>query len=177
MQAHLLDADRPTLVLLAGAPGVGKSTVARILLDRLDGCAWLDGDDLWRMDPVRVDETTTAMVEDNAAHVLGNFLRSGSRHVLFSWVMHRQDIIDRIIAGIGIDARIRTIILSTDESTLLARLGSHSEPERQERALLRLKQSESIAGLRIDTTEMTPAAVAEGIMAALVSESAPEETR
>ena len=39
----------PELVFLGGPPAVGKSTVAPLLAKSLGDCAWLDGDDVWRM--------------------------------------------------------------------------------------------------------------------------------
>ena len=53
------------LVFIGGAPGVGKSTVANELLSRAGNSVWLDGDDLWRVQPFIVNEVTKDMVEKN----------------------------------------------------------------------------------------------------------------
>ena len=42
------------LVLIGGAPGVGKTTLLHHLPDHFDACACLDADDLWRVDPPRL---------------------------------------------------------------------------------------------------------------------------
>lgn len=39
----------PTAVLLTGIQAAGKSTVGRMLAQRLDRAAFIEGDDLWRM--------------------------------------------------------------------------------------------------------------------------------
>jgi predicted ABC-type ATPase len=89
------------LVFVGGAPGVGKSSVARELLARLRECVWLDGDDLWRMHPFVVNDTATNMVEHNIQSVLLSFIRTGFSVVIFTWVLHDKAIIDRLRQGIG----------------------------------------------------------------------------
>lgn len=55
--------------MLGGAPGVGKTTVARRLLDLVQAgqqlVQWLDVDSLWQHQPWRVDERMTTMVRAN----------------------------------------------------------------------------------------------------------------
>jgi predicted ABC-type ATPase len=65
------------LVFIGGAPGVGKSRIASELLGRLDHCVWLDRDDLWRMHPFLVNDTTKNMVEHNIQFVLRSFVQTG----------------------------------------------------------------------------------------------------
>ena len=57
------------LIFIGGASGIGKSTVTVLLLKNLKNCVLLDGDDLWRMNPFKVDENSKAMVEKNIRFV------------------------------------------------------------------------------------------------------------
>lgn len=85
--------------LLCGPMGVGKSTVGRALRDRLENCAFLDGDWCWDMHPFRVTPVTRRVVLDNICHSLDNFLTCGAfENVVFCWVMPQREILDGILA-------------------------------------------------------------------------------
>lgn len=58
------------LILLSGPMGVGKTTVATLLHDRIDHSVLLDGDWCWMMHPFTVTDETKAMVLDNITHLL-----------------------------------------------------------------------------------------------------------
>jgi predicted kinase len=152
----------PTLIFIAGAPGVGKSTVARSLMDRLPDTVWLDGDDLWRMSPFRVDETTTAMVERNITVVLRGFLSSGFRHVVLSWVLHRQDIVDRIQGGLDdLPHDFEHLALVCDEAELLTRREESVSQERAQFVIQRQQQIRETGAMLIDTTNRSVAQVVD----------------
>ena len=44
------------LILIGGEAWTGKSTCARVLFTRLYNAAWLDGDDVWRVNPWSLDD-------------------------------------------------------------------------------------------------------------------------
>ena len=104
--------------------GVGKTTVSKRLQGMLPGCAFLDGDWCWDMNPFVVNDETKAMVIDNIAHVLHNFLRCAAlENIIFCWVMHEQEIIDRVVGEIpDRDYTLRVFTLSCDRDALVERI-------------------------------------------------------
>lgn len=149
---------RPKLIFITGAPGIGKTTVARGLFDRLSGCVWLDGDDVWRMNPFTVNDSTKSMVDSNIRCVLRNFLTTGFPYVILSWVMHRQDIIDKILKGLeGLEYELFVFTLVCDDVTLRTRLESDQFRRHVgELPFVRLRESRALGTTMVDTARMQP---------------------
>ena len=146
------------LIFIGGAPGVGKSTVARLLLNDLENCVWLDGDDLWRMNPFIVDDSTKKMVENNISFVLNSFIQAQFSYIIFTWVLHMDSIVNAILSSIDLSGYdFRHYALTCDEKTLKER---HSiDVDRATDFLLavkRLEQSKDGKSLKIDTVGKTP---------------------
>lgn len=84
------------VVLLGGAPGIGKSTVTRSLLQiassgtRLIQC--VDVDALWLHQPWRVDSRMKDMVQGNLRAVIGNAARAGVDLLVITWVFQGPEI-------------------------------------------------------------------------------------
>ena len=118
------------LILVGGTMGVGKSSVCRALHQRLMPSVWLDGDWCWNLNPFEVTEETKAMAMDNIAHLLGSFLRcSQTEYVIFSWVMHQQEIIDELLSRLtGTAFTLYSYSLVCSEEILIQRLGKGYPP-------------------------------------------------
>ena len=156
------------LIFIGGPPGVGKSSVARILLQGLDEIVWLDGDDLWNMNPFRVDERTIAMVQDNVVSVLSRFLEADLSTIVFTWVLHRQEIIDGLLARLPtkLADHIHCLTLVCGAETLNRRFAN--DPNRGEVTALALERlgqclSEDLRTEKIDTEGLTPDEIAAEI--------------
>lgn len=101
-----------TLYLIGGPMGVGKTATSKELKSMLPSSVMLDGDWCWDMHPFVVTDETKAMVMDNIAYLLGNFIRcSAFSHVIFCWVMHEQSIIDQLLSKIPVKG-VRVVSLS-----------------------------------------------------------------
>ena len=89
------------LYLIGGPMGVGKTSACGYLKQLLPKSVFLDGDWCWDANPFQVTEETKAMVMDNICHLLNNFIRcTAYEHVIFCWVMDRQEILDEVIRRI-----------------------------------------------------------------------------
>jgi len=148
---------QPLLVLIGGAPGIGKSTVAAKLNKHLENSVWLDGDDLWRMNPFTVNEDSKQMVLDNIGFVLSSFLRRPFEYVIFSWVMHEPQIVDRIQNRLA-DCKYKLLHLSLGcrDEILLNRIATASQPRDPKLCLARLDSTRKLYPDLIDTSELSP---------------------
>jgi len=159
---------KPILILIGGAPGIGKSTVAELLYQHLDNSVWLDGDDLWRMHPYIVNEDTKSMVLDNIGFVLSSFLRKPFGYVIFSWVMHEPQIVDAILDRLkDCEFQLLHITLGCREEALLKRIAGAARQRDQQLCLDRLHATQSNYLDLIDTTHYTPGDILCLIMAKL----------
>jgi hypothetical protein len=90
-------------VLLGGAPGIGKTTTARRLMELVQAgpelVQWVDVDALWFHLPWTVDERWKAMVEANIRAVADHAAQAGVDVLLVTWVFPTADV-HRIVAGL-----------------------------------------------------------------------------
>ena len=160
-----------TLYLIGGTMGVGKTTVCRELKNQLHRSVFLDGDWCWDMNPFVVTEETKAMVLDNITALLGNFLRcSAYDHVIFSWVMHQQSIVDTILGRLDLtDVKVVSVSLVCSREALLQRLYRDVEagirqPDILLRSPQRLSLYDSMNTEKIDTSHATVAQTVQEIL-------------
>lgn len=91
------------LYIIGGPMGVGKTTVSRMLRDKLPKSVFLDGDWCWDMSPFQVTEETKKLAIDNICFLLGNFLRcTVFENIIFCWVLHEQRTIDEILSRLDL---------------------------------------------------------------------------
>lgn len=160
-----------TLYLIGGTMGVGKTTVCRELKNQLHRSVFLDGDWCWDMNPFVVTEETKAMVLDNITALLGNFLRcSAYDHVIFSWVMHQQSIVDTILGRLDLtDVKVVSVSLVCSREALLQRLYRDVEagirqPDILLRSPQRLNLYDSMNTEKIDSSHATVAQTVQEIL-------------
>ena len=160
-----------TLYLIGGPMGVGKTTAARLLADRLPRCAFLDGDWCWDIRPFTVTEATKALAMDNIVHLLSGYLCCPDvDHVVFCWVMHQQEIIRSILARLPLEG-VRTVPVSLicSEAELTRRLdGDIAAGLRTAdvipRALARLQCFAALDTHQLDVTCLSPEETVQALM-------------
>ncbi|WNS44635.1 AAA family ATPase [Paenibacillus sp. MMS20-IR301] len=145
------------LVIVNGTMGVGKSAVCKQLLQSLDHSVWLDGDWCWMMQPWTVNEENIIMVENNINFMLRSFLTNSSfKYVIFSWVLHRKEIIDRLLsrlADLEYEHQLVTLICSAE--ALRQRMHSDNRTEEQIlRSLDRIRNYEATGISSINTSDI-----------------------
>ena len=147
------------LIVVNGTMGTGKTTVCRLLLDRLMPGVWLDGDWCWRMNPFVVNAENRAMVLGNISHLLRAYLQnSGYRYVLFSWVMQEDAIWEELHRRLGgLEYRLLRVTLTCSPEALCMRLTGDiqaglRDPGVITRSLERLPLDEHADTIRIDAT-------------------------
>ena len=150
------------LIFIGGAPGIGKSAVAGLLLNDLLDCIWLDGDDLWRMNPFIVDDHTKIMVEKNIIFILNSFIKERFSYIIFTWVLHLDSVVDTILSGIDqSDLDFLHYTLICDEKTLKERLSMYADRTTDTSlALKRLRESQNVKSSKIDTVNKAPFEIA-----------------
>jgi len=160
-----------TLWLVGGPMGVGKTAACQILKGAAPRCVYLDGDWCWDAHPFQVTEETKAMVLDNICHLLNNFLHCGAYDtVCFSWVMHRQEIIDHILSHLDLaDCQVVPVSLVCREDELRRRLEKDVRrglrtADVVERSLAYLPLYRELNTALVDTTALTPREVAAELL-------------
>lgn len=74
--------------VIFGAPGIGKTTAAKVLYQRINHAQYVDVDDLWRIHPFIVNDENKALVETNLKHLYQSFLNHQTlEHFIVTWVV------------------------------------------------------------------------------------------
>ena len=159
------------LVIVNGTMGAGKTAVCRELKKLAPPCVFLDGDWCWDMEPFVVTEETKALVQDNIACLLRGFLAcSAFETVIFCWVLHRQEMIDSLLARLdltGVQVRVFTLMVTPQvlrahiEKDVAAGLRT---PDVLERSLERLALYEAMDTEKLPVEGRTPVQLAEEIV-------------
>lgn len=159
------------LYLIGGTMGVGKTTTCQLLKHQLHNSVFLDGDWCWDSHPFQVTDETKEIVMDNICYMLNNFIHCSSYdHIIFCWVMHQQEIIDKIISRLDlIDVKVIKISLICHKQALMQRLSLDVEKGiRNEdvlnRSVERIALYHQLDTIKIDVSDKTVEEVAENIM-------------
>ncbi|MCI6290331.1 MAG: AAA family ATPase [Eubacteriales bacterium] len=165
------------LIFVNGAMGAGKTTVCRELKEMLQPSVFLDGDWCWDMSPFVVTAETQQLVLDNICGMLNRFLACDAfENVIFCWVMHRQEIIDGILARLETGgAEYRLFTLDITEKALRERLGGDiaqgkRTPDVIARSMDRRLACQQTRGTKIDVSRISPREAAVRIARAVKGE-------
>lgn len=159
------------LYIIGGTMGAGKTTVCQILKTKLDNSVFLDGDWCWDSHPFQVTEETKKMVLENIIFLLNNFIRCPAyEHIIFCWVLHKQEIIDEIMSRLDICAcEAYTISLICSRNALCQRLqkdvacGIRTE-DAIDRSIERLPLYDRLDTVKIEVSALAPEQAAERII-------------
>ncbi len=160
------------LILINGTMGVGKSTVSKELIKRLQPSVYLDGDWCWNMNPFVVNEENKQMVLRNIGFLLRSYLENSSyEYVIFCWVMHQEQIVKQVleqVKGLLFQPFVFTLTCSKDalRKRLTSRMNAEGKtdiPQKVEESIIRLKLYDKMESIKIDVTDVTPLQAADSI--------------
>ena len=159
-----------TLLVLNGAPGIGKSVTAREIQKRLYRSVWLDGDWCWMANPWIVTQETKEVAESNMAFVLSNFLGcSEYRYVIYSWLFRRNEVLRSVLDRLTTSAfETIFITLTCEPETYKSRL-MHAGRKNSDiqRHVKTLAMCSDVDAIQIETTGVAIPAVVEAILTVL----------
>ena len=159
------------LIIFNGTMGVGKTTLSQALKQALPAAVFLDGDWCWDSHPFIVNARTKAMVMENIIFMLNSFIRcSVYENIVFCWVMHEQEIMDRILARLELkDCQVFLFSLVASPKALKIRLqkdidqGLRTEDVLR-RSMDRLPLYEKLDTVKIDVSNISPEETARQII-------------
>ncbi len=153
------------LLLLGGPTGVGKSTTLKLLENRLPRLALLDADDVWRVSDEMAVERNRSIAISNVIGVLQGYVEAGCENTILAWVFARSILYEPVIAGMkdAVDA-INQLYLVASPEAIHQRLGVRNSLERLDYSVSRLELIHQLPYPWIDTTDLSPAEVADGVL-------------
>ena len=160
----MMNNTRPKLIMIGGPPWVGKTAAARELFSSLDNSAWLDGDDVWRVNPFSTEDPRIRNSDKNMAFVLSTYIESKFDYVIFSSVvLTNGPITGGILEAISVgEYDILFFMLTCSPEVLLSRSQERDNVTSPDPYF----SIEALAqdAIHIDTTALTPADVAAKIL-------------
>jgi len=111
------------LIMITGEAWTGKSSSAELAFRMFDNSAWLDGDDVWKVNPFSIEDKRLRNSDKSMAFVVDNYLHSKFDYVFFSSiVLVDKQIRERILRLITYkDYQLIFITLHADTNTLTKR--------------------------------------------------------
>lgn len=142
------------LIIVSGTMGVGKTSACAALYKMAPRTVWLDGDWCWLMNPWNMCDENKRMVMSNILWILRSYLRNTTfDNVVFSWVLHRREIIEELLAGLaGLEYSLNAFVLTCSPATLEGRMIADGRSSQQvEDSLSRMRLYSEIGWTVVDT--------------------------
>lgn len=159
------------VIIVNGAMGVGKTTVCKILCNKLKKSAFLDGDWCFDLHPFIANKETKAMAIDNITHMIDNYLRcSDCEYVVLCWVIDKESMYEQIIRGLSeLDFNVLRITLTCNHSALENRwfndkINDWRTNEWLEVSKKSLDYFEGLESIKINTSIISPNSAADQIL-------------
>ena len=156
------------LILIGGEAWTGKSTCAEILFKRLDNSAWLDGDDVWRVNPWSLDDPRLRTSDINMAFVLQTYLQSKFDYVILSSiVLSDPSITARILERMNsVEYDLLSFTLMCDAATLYER--ARQRDANLSPIFIVLEETKALdKTIKIDTVNKKPEEIVDEMLAVI----------
>ena len=152
------------LVLLGGPTGVGKTTTLRLLSERFEHSALLDADDVWRISPSLAVEGTRSLAIRNVVAVMRGYFEARCELGILAWVFARPELFEPVIEDLqDVVDSTHQIYLVCSPARLEQRLIKRGQSAKLAYAMSRLALIKNLPHTRIDTSDLSPAQVADAV--------------
>ncbi len=165
--------NKKKLVIVTGPAGIGKTTVCKDLFKRINGCAWLDGDWCWMVNPYpgKTPEQKKA-VERAFRYILsGYFHDANTKIILFSWLMHSKFMFDLITEQIVDEdyELIKIALVCSDKEIYIERMRKDGRREEQIEEADNMERFHQLNASIIDVADLSVDDIVKRIIALIYS--------
>ena len=165
--------DKKKFVMITGPAGIGKTTVCKELFKRINGCAWLDGDWCWMVNPYPGKTIEQKRYAEKAfGYILnGYFHDDNTKIILFSWLMHSEfmfDLITEQIADKDYDL-IKIALVCSDKKIYIERMRKDGRREEQIEEADNMRRFYQLNANIIDVADLSVDEMAERIIELIYS--------
>lgn len=150
--------------MIEGPPWVGKTVCAAEVFESLENSAWLDGDDVWQVNPLSTEDPRIRKGDKNVSFVLNTYLELDFNYVVYSSVLlGNEEITNNILDTIGMKDydRILFMLICTMDTLKERSVKRDGEPSP---GVYFLNEAENRDAVHLDTTISTPQEVAGRIL-------------
>src|SRR3989344_826061 len=89
------------IISINGQGGTGKTTTAKVLLEKLENSAYISGDALVAVNPFGVNEKTDRLAIKNSISLIKNFEQEGYDIVIICGILRSQYQLDSFLNNLG----------------------------------------------------------------------------
>ena len=148
------------IIFIHGPNGVGKSTLCRLLHQKLNNSAWLESEWCKMTNPFAYTDDTVEMTVSNMTHMLKSYLGCTSvEYIIFNYGFHgpRRKIYEKVMENISsMEFKLIPILITCSEEENISRMKKDGrDPDRIKRALSVRNIYDGSDVLTLDTTERT----------------------
>lgn len=158
------------LIIINGTMGVGKSSVGQLLNKTLPNSAFVDGDWCCKVNIPLNDQIKNLYIKNITSLINNYLLNSEVKNVIFCWVIHKNEILQKIINNTDLNkVNVFVITLQADNHSLISRITKRFDYEDRDKSELErsLYYQENyykdISSYKIDTSNMSIDDVAKKI--------------
>ena len=160
-----------TVILITGAPAVGKTTLLPVLADVLpEKNAFLDGDAVGRTRPLTRTIERLSLIQDNICACADNFASWGAQYFVACFVLPSQERMDRICGKLRQAGHsVVPVALIADDEVLTRRIRTKGQDHGQDHESIQSTLAcnvgvKALQGVHvIDTTDAALCEIAEKI--------------
>lgn len=165
--------DKKKLIMITGPAGIGKTTVCKEIFKRINGCAWLDGDWCWMVNPYpgKTPEQKKYVAKAFGYIINGYFNDANTKFILFSWLMHSEFMFDLITEQIADKdyELIKIALVCSDEKSYIERMRYDRRREEQIEEADNMKRFYQLNASIIDVIHLSVDDIAKRIMELILS--------